>query len=67
MTQNEQAIRREAQRHGYMLIKSRYRNPDRIGYGRYMLVDAATNINVLSPQLPDFSATLDDVANFLSH
>ena len=40
----ETRIRRKANRQGLQLVKSRLRDPDALGYGRYMLVDADTNL-----------------------
>jgi hypothetical protein len=42
----ETRARRVAERRGFRLEKSRRRDPRAIGYGQYMLVDAATGGNV---------------------
>ena len=59
-TNVESTVRRLANRHGYIVRKSRQRkhvsNLD--NYGEYMLVDAAGNFPVLGWR---FDATLDDI------
>ena len=61
----EARMRRLATRRGYILRKSRTRNPDAIDYGGYMLVTAERNLSVLGTAPFAFSASLDTVAAFL--
>jgi hypothetical protein len=42
----ENRLRRMADRRGLRLVKSRRRDPRAVDYGRYMLVDQATNVVV---------------------
>jgi hypothetical protein len=39
----ETRLRRMAERQGLRLVKSRLRDPNAIGYGKYVLVDVETN------------------------
>jgi hypothetical protein len=61
--------RRKAARQGLVLVKSRRRDPDALGFGRYVLLDAATNGNVLPDGFgptgePNW--TLDEIERYLT-
>ena len=62
---NEQAIRGRAARNGYIVRKSRSRNPSAPGFGGFMLVDSATNVAVCGTTPFSFSADLEDIAGYL--
>ena len=62
----ENRLRKKAVRTGYWLGKSRARNPERDGYGRFVVRDADTGFIVAG--LSNFgwpTLTLDDVEAFL--
>jgi hypothetical protein len=62
----ENRLRRAAERQGLALMKSRRRDPRALGYGRYMIVDPATN-TVLAGELDSPRALdLDAVEAWLS-
>jgi hypothetical protein len=56
----EDRLRRMAKRQGLELVKSRRRDPRALGFGRYMIVDAASNAVVAgeidSPRALDLDA-----------
>jgi len=64
----ENRLRRKAARQGLMLQKSRLRDPDAIGYGTYMLVDASMNAVAFADwHAPNgYGLSLDDVEDYLS-
>jgi hypothetical protein len=57
----ENRLRRQAQRHGLRLEKSRQRTPCALGYGGYMLVEVYHNWAICGSYPYAFSATLDDI------
>jgi hypothetical protein len=59
-------LRRIAQRRGYRLIKSRLRDKAAPGYGGYMLIAAFGNLVMLGADPHSFSATLDEVEDYLN-
>jgi hypothetical protein len=61
----ENRLRRMAERQGYRLEKSHRRDPRAIGFERYMLVDPATNAVIIGGSPFAYSATLDEIAEFL--
>jgi hypothetical protein len=62
----EARLRRMAARQGLILHKSRRRDPNAIGYGGYMLVNAEMNA-VVHGELDSFNAlSLDDVEAWLT-
>lgn len=65
-TAQEARLRRIAHLHGLHLAKSRRRDSSAPDFGRYRLVDVATNVVVAGadPGWPTF--TLDDVENWLN-
>ena len=65
-TINETAFRRLATKEGYMLSKSRVRDPDRIEFGGFMLIDPDTNFAVLGSWPYISSADLDEVSNWVT-
>ena len=62
----ENRLRRMAERRGYILKRSRRRDPQAIDYGGYMLVEATRNFAVVGSDVYAFSATLDDIEQFFS-
>ena len=62
---SEQKIRRLAKREGYVLRKSRRRDPDSIEYGGYMLIDPDTNFAVLGTGPFLYSADLEEIGDWL--
>ena len=63
----ENRLRRMADRQGLVLVKSRRRDPRAFDYGRWMLVDAASNgvvAGTAGTGRPEFS--LDDVEDYLT-
>jgi hypothetical protein len=62
----ENRLRRMAQRQGLRLVKSRLRDPRAIGYGGYMLVDAAMNTVVCGEIDSAQALDLDEVEAYLS-
>ncbi len=63
---SEQAIRRRAATRGYLVRKSRSRNPDAPGYGGFMLVEASRNLAVLGTTHFAYSADLEEIGDFLT-
>lgn len=61
----ENKIRRAAARQGLLLQKSRRRDPRAIDYGGYMLVDMQLNAVVFGAHPNAYSASLEEVAEFL--
>jgi hypothetical protein len=57
----EARLRREARRQGYMLKKSRRRNPEALDYGRFWLIDPYINGLVTS----EYGLDLDEVEEWL--
>jgi hypothetical protein len=49
-----------------LLKKSRCRTPDAMEYGTYMLVDAATNVQVAGGNWRGFGLSFDDVEAWLA-
>jgi hypothetical protein len=62
----ENRLRRTAQRRGYRLMKSRGRDTAAPGYGGYMLIAAFGNLVMLGADPYSFSATLEDVEDYLN-
>lgn len=62
----ENRLRRMAQRQGYVLKKSRRRDPRAIDFDGYMLVDAAQNVGVVGYTPHAYSADLDEIEAFLT-
>jgi hypothetical protein len=64
----EQQLRRKAARQGLRLLKSHLRDPDSLGYGTYMLIDAATNwVAFMDYNMPaGYGLDLDDVQDYLT-
>jgi hypothetical protein len=62
----ENRLRRAADRQGMRLEKSRLRDPRAIGYGTFMLTDAATDTVVYAGDAQlGYGLGLDDVARYL--
>lgn len=57
----EARVRRTLKRDGYVLTKSRVRNPEDYRYGGYMIVDAQINGVVAGGSPIEFCLDLDDV------
>lgn len=55
-----------AERQGFVLHKSRIRDPRAIGYGGWMLANAYTNVAELGGTPYAFCASLDDVEKYLT-
>ena len=62
----ENRLRRIAARRGYRLTKSRLRDKGAPGYGGYMLIAAFGNLVMLGAAPHSFSATLDEVEEYLN-
>jgi hypothetical protein len=62
----ENRLRRIAERRGFRLEKSRRRDPHAIDFGGYMLVDVRKNFAVLGADNFAYSASLEDVENYLN-
>ena len=63
----ENRLRRIAKRRGFILQQSRRRDPQALDYGRYRLIDAATNALVFpSGTGAEWGVELDDVEEWLS-
>ena len=62
----ENRLRRMAERQGYLLRKSRPRDPRALDYDGYMLIEPTQNVGVLGYTPHAFSATLDGVEAFLT-
>ncbi|MFD5831022.1 hypothetical protein [Lentzea sp. NPDC060358] len=62
----ENRLRRVAQRQGLQLVKSRRRDPRALGYGGYMLVDAARNTVVAGEIDSPRALDLDGVEHYLT-
>lgn len=62
----ENRLRRIAERRGYRLTKSRLRDKGAPGYRGYMLIAAFGNLVMLGADRYSFSATLDDVEDYLN-
>jgi hypothetical protein len=58
----ENRLRRMADRRGYMIQKSRRRDPRAVDYGNYWIVDPSTNGLVAGDE---FGMSLDDVEDWL--
>jgi len=61
----ENRLRRMAERQGYVLQKSRRRDPRAIDYGGYMVIDRVHNWVVFGGEPRSYSASLDAVEAFL--
>ena len=65
----ENRLRRIAARRGFILKRSRRRDPQALDYGKYWLIDARTNALVY-PKLPasaaEWGTELDDVELYLN-
>src|SRR5262249_38653901 len=62
----ENKLRRIAARRGLRLEKSRRRDPNALGYGGYMLVDAYNNTVVAGATNHEYDCTLADIEKELS-
>ena len=62
----ENRLRRIAERRGYRLTKSRARDKAAPGYGGYMLIAAFGNLVMLGADPYSFSATLEEVEDYLN-
>lgn len=65
MQMTEQAVRRLARREGYVLRKSRSRDPDNPSYGGYLLIEPERNLLMLGGGAFNYSADLDEVVDWL--
>ena len=63
----ENKARRAAIRQGLELQKSRRRDPRALDYGGYMLVTLDTNAAVMGQSPYPFSATLDEIEDWLEN
>ena len=62
----EDRLRRAARQQGLQLVKSRRRNPEACGYGRYMLIDLTQNIIVYGTEdSREPTATLGEIEDYL--
>ncbi len=61
----ENRIRRMAERQGLRLVKSRRRDPRALDFGKYCLVDVATNVVVFGADSGRMDVTLDRIAAYL--
>ena len=61
----ENKARRVLDRRGYVLYKSRRRDPHAIDYGGYMIADSQTQAVVAGADPRAFSLTLEDVEAFI--
>jgi hypothetical protein len=57
----EVRLRNRAKRMGYILQKSRRRDPQALGYGTYMLVDASNNTIAAGDTNNGFGMNLDEI------
>ena len=62
----ENRLRRIAERRGFLIQKSKRRDPKAIDFGGYMLIDARTNSVVLGATSFAFSADLDEIEDYLN-
>jgi hypothetical protein len=62
----ENRVRRMAERQGLQLQRSRRRDPRARDYGRYRIVDLATNSVVAGGQAADYSLDLEDAERYLT-
>jgi hypothetical protein len=62
----EKRLRRMAERQGLRLHKSRRRDPRALDYGGYMLSDIYRKTVVLGGNQHAYSATLDEVEQYLT-
>ena len=60
-TRYEARVRRRARGVGYVVRKCRSRNPERLGFGGYMLIDASLNVIVFGGHPYAYSATIEDI------
>jgi hypothetical protein len=63
----ENRLRRILSRRGYILMKSRRRDPRALDYGYYRIIYPNTNFVIAGGQGPGFSFTLDDVEDWLEN
>lgn len=61
----ENRLRRMAERRGIRIEKSRRRDPKALDFGGYMLIDAATNGAIMGASPYAYSASLDEVEQWL--
>jgi hypothetical protein len=61
----EDSLRRSLKQMGYLMSKSRTRNPQAPGFSGYMILDLGTNCVVMGASPFSFSLTLDDVESFI--
>jgi hypothetical protein len=57
----ENRVRRALQRQGYVLVKSRARDPRALGYGQFLIADQQNNIVAGGHGPSGFDLTIDDV------
>lgn len=62
----EQRLRREAERQGLRLEKSRVRIPEAFEYGTYHLVDGLTGVIVAYGLNSGFGLSLDDIEAYMA-
>ena len=65
-TISESSVRRLARREGYIVRKSRTRDPDSIHFGGFMLIDSEINGAVLGCYPFEYSADLDAIHDWLA-
>lgn len=70
MTDNEKVrenrLRRMAERQGLQLVKSRRRDPNAVDFGKFMLVDIATNSVAFGGGSFGPESDLDDIEKYLA-
>ena len=65
-TISESGVRRLARREGYLVRKSRSRDPDAIGYGAFMLIDRDTGGAILGGYPFQYTADLEEIREYLT-
>lgn len=61
----EEAVRRLARREGYVVRKSRSRDPNALGFGGFMLIDPSTNFAMVGQTPFVYSADLEEIRDWL--
>lgn len=61
----ENRLRRIAERRGMKIEKSRRRDPKAIDFGGYMLIDVSTNAVITGGSPYPYSASIEDVEEYL--
>lgn len=62
----ENRLRRKAKRQGFLLVKSRRRDPYALDFGEFMVVDAFTNTIVYGELNSPRALSLDEVEEWLN-